>query len=169
MGAIPFTELVGCRLPLQLASLGGPVGTPALAAAVSEAGGLGMIPNPAAADVAELVGRARAATDGPLGGGVLVPFLDRDAIQAAAAAADVVEFFYGDPDPEVVALARSRGGVVGWQVGSAQEAAAAERGGCAYVAVQGAEAGGHVRGTQRLHEVLAEALPEVGVPIVAAG
>jgi len=44
-----FTDLVGCRLPLQLASLGGPVGTPALAAAVSEAGGLGMIPNPSSA------------------------------------------------------------------------------------------------------------------------
>ncbi len=38
-----FTELVGCRLPFQLAVLGG-VGTVALAQAVEEAGGLGMVP-----------------------------------------------------------------------------------------------------------------------------
>jgi NAD(P)H-dependent flavin oxidoreductase YrpB (nitropropane dioxygenase family) len=41
-----FTGLVGCRLPIQLASLGGPIGTQELAGAVSNAGGLGMIPNP---------------------------------------------------------------------------------------------------------------------------
>jgi NAD(P)H-dependent flavin oxidoreductase YrpB (nitropropane dioxygenase family) len=36
-----FTELVGCRLPFQLAALGG-VGTLAVARAVESAGGLGM-------------------------------------------------------------------------------------------------------------------------------
>jgi NAD(P)H-dependent flavin oxidoreductase YrpB (nitropropane dioxygenase family) len=56
-----FVDLVGCRLPIQLASMGGPVGTPELAAAVSEAGGLGMIPSPASAPEAqELVEQARA-------------------------------------------------------------------------------------------------------------
>jgi len=38
-----FTRLVGCRLPFQLAALGG-VGTTELAAAVSAGGGLGMVP-----------------------------------------------------------------------------------------------------------------------------
>ena len=38
-----FTHLVGCRLPFQLAVLGG-VGTTELAAAVSAGGGLGMVP-----------------------------------------------------------------------------------------------------------------------------
>ncbi len=37
----PFTKLVGCRAPIQLAVMGGGTGTPELAAAVSEAGGLG--------------------------------------------------------------------------------------------------------------------------------
>jgi NAD(P)H-dependent flavin oxidoreductase YrpB (nitropropane dioxygenase family) len=46
-----FTDLVGCRLPVRLASLGGPIGTPALAAAVSDAGGHGTIPNPSADEV----------------------------------------------------------------------------------------------------------------------
>jgi NAD(P)H-dependent flavin oxidoreductase YrpB (nitropropane dioxygenase family) len=38
-----FTRLVGCRLPFQLAVLGG-VGTTELAAAVAMGGALGMVP-----------------------------------------------------------------------------------------------------------------------------
>jgi hypothetical protein len=54
-----FSDLVGSWLPLQLASLGGPVGTLELAAAVSAAVGLGMIPNPSSAgEVERLVSRA---------------------------------------------------------------------------------------------------------------
>jgi nitronate monooxygenase len=165
-----FTELVGCRLPLQLASLGGPIGTPALAAAVSEAGGLGTIPNPSsAAEVEETVEAARALTNRPIAVGFLMPFVSREAVEAAAASAEVVEFFYGDPDRELVALARSGGAVVGWQTGSAAEAAAAEAAGCGYVVIQGVEAGGHVRGTQRLDDALAQTLAAVEVPVVAAG
>src|SRR5215470_10576474 len=37
-----FTELVGCEVPIQLASMPG-IGTPEMVAAVSNAGGLGMI------------------------------------------------------------------------------------------------------------------------------
>ncbi|MFL5780661.1 MAG: NAD(P)H-dependent flavin oxidoreductase [Thermoleophilaceae bacterium] len=165
-----FTDMVGCRLPLQLASLGGPIGTPALAAAVSEAGGLGTIPNPAsAADVDERVSAARAATSNPIGVGFLIPFVARDAVEAAATAAEVVEFFYGDPDRDLVQLAGARGARVSWQVGSAGEARAATDAGCDFVIVQGTEAGGHVRGRQRLDELLAQTLEQVDVPVVAAG
>ena len=38
-----FTELVGCRHPVQLAGMGGAVGGSALALAVQEGGGLGMV------------------------------------------------------------------------------------------------------------------------------
>ena len=165
-----FTELVGCQLPIQLASLGGPVGTPELATAVSEAGGLGMIPNPiSAADVEHQVAAVRAVTAQPVGVGFLVPFLTREAVMAAAASANVVEFFYGDPTRELAGLAGDRGAIVGWQVGSAAEAAAAVEAGCDYVAVQGREAGGHVRGTDPLDDVLAATLDRVEVPVVAAG
>jgi nitronate monooxygenase len=165
-----FTELVGCRVPVQLASLGGPIGTPALAAAVSEAGGLGTIPNPSsAAEVGQAVDAARALTSQPIAVGFLIPFLSRDAVAAAAVSAEVVEFFYGDPDPELVALARSDGAVVGWQAGSAAECEAAEAAGCSFVVIQGVEAGGHVRGTQRLDDALEQTLAAVDVPVVAAG
>src|SRR3954452_5307523 len=164
-----FTDLVGCRLPVQLASLGGPIGTPALAAAVSDAGGLGTIPNPSADEVEAKLQSARALTNQPLAVGFLLPFLSREALDAAARSADVVEFFYGDPDPALVELARAHGAIVGWQAGSAAECQAAVAAGCDFVTIQGIEAGGHVRGTQRLDEALAETLAVVDVPVVAAG
>jgi nitronate monooxygenase len=165
-----FTDLVGCRLPVQLAPLGGPVGTPALAAAVSEAGGLGMIPNPpSAAAVERRMAEARVLTAQPIGFGFLMPFVAREAVEAAASEAEVVEFFYGDPDPDLVRIARAHGARAGWQVGSAAEALAAVQAGCDFVVAQGIEAGGHVRGTQPLDDVLAETLAAVAVPIVAAG
>ena len=137
---------------------------------MSRAGGLGMIPNPtSAAEVVELLGRARALTDGSVGVGFLVPFLRRDAVEAAALHADVVEFFYGDPDLDLVRIASGGDAVVGWQVGSAAEAVAAIRAGCRFVVVQGVEAGGHIRGTEALDQVLAETLARVEVPVVAAG
>ena len=165
-----FIDLVGCRLPIQSASLGGPISTPALAAAVSEAGGLGMIANPASgAEVRQLVEDARALTTHPLGIGFLIPFVGREALEAAAASVEVIEFFYGDPEPELVALARAHGALAAWQTGSGAEARAAQEAGCDFVIAQGIEAGGHVRGTQRLDDVLSETLASVHVPVVAAG
>jgi nitronate monooxygenase len=168
--ASSFTDLVGCRVPIQAASLGGPISTPPLAAAVSEAGGLGMIANPSSADeVRELVQAARARTGQPIGIGFLMPFVVAEAVEAAGALVEVVEFFYGAPDQELVRLARSNGAVAGWQTGSAAEARAAEEVGCDYVVAQGIEAGGHVRGTQPLDDILAETLAVVDVPVLAAG
>ena len=46
-------------------------------------------------------------------------------MEAATGRARVVEFFYGDPDTSLVALAYGGGALVSWQVGSASEARAA--------------------------------------------
>jgi nitronate monooxygenase len=129
-----------------------------------------MIPNPSSAvEVERVLTIARGLTTGPLGVGFLVPFVVREAVDAAAESADVVEFFYGDPTAELVRLAGARGARVGWQVGSAEEAAGAVDAGCEYVVVQGIEAGGHVRGTRPLDDVLADTLVRVDVPVVATG
>src|SRR2546423_5055124 len=105
-----FIDLVGCRMPIQAASLGGPISTPPLAAAVSDAGGLGMIANPSsAAEVQQVVQEARARTDQPIGIGFLIPFVVPEAVEAAGAAVEVVEFFYGDPDRDLVRLAHGTG------------------------------------------------------------
>jgi nitronate monooxygenase len=152
-----FTGLAGCAYPVQLATLGGGVGGPDLAAAVRDAGGLGMVA------AGEPVPR-------DCGVGFLAPFVDspRDVAEAARHSR-IVEFFYGPPDPALVGCAHDGGALVGWQVGSAGEAAAAQAAGCDYVIAQGIEAGGHVRGKQPLDLVLADVLARVSVPVVAAG
>ena len=152
-----FTSLVGCTVPVQLAAMGG-IGTTELAAAVAGAGGLGMVP----------AGTQPAAE--PCGVNFLMPFSPSlDDITAAAGQRQVVEFFYADPRADVVSAAHGAGAVAGWQVGSVAEAVAAEKAGCDYVVAQGTEAGGHVRGSQRLDDLLAQVLSSVRIPVVAAG
>ena len=166
-----FTELVGCRLPIQQAGMGG-VSTPELAAAVAGEGGLGMIGAaglPPAAVVDQLAAATAAGHDGRVGVSFLVPFLDLAAFDAAAPRARVVECFYGDPDPGLVARAHAAGALAAWQVGSRDEAVAAADAGCDLVVVQGVEAGGHVRGREPLLTLLASIRPAVEAPIVAAG
>ena len=157
MSTSRFMRLVGSSVPVQLAAMGG-VGTTELAAAVAGAGGLGMVP-----------AGTQPAT-GPCGVNFLMPFgPSLDDIAAAAGRCRLVEFFYADPRADVVAAAHGAGAVAGWQVGSVVEAVAAEKAGCDYIVAQGTEAGGHVRGSQSLDDLLAQVLSSVRIPVVAAG
>lgn len=163
-----LADLVGCRLPIQLAPMGAVV-TAQLAAAVGRAGGLGTVPGRTPDEIDLITRDVRAATDGPVGIGILADWADRELIEQAARAGDVVDFFWGEPQREMVEVAAAHGAVVGWQVGSTAEAVAAARAGCDYVAVQGVEAGGHLRGDVPLDRLFAETLAAVDVPVVAAG
>ena len=155
-----FTSLVGCRLPFQLAALGG-VGTTELAAVVTRAGGLGMVPFGVAPPDRDL---------GTSGVGFLMPYLpEPDDIARAAVGARVIEFFEGEPDADLVEIGHQAGALVSWQVGSANEGRRAEEAGCDFVVAQGIEAGGHVRGHTPLDQLLTEMLAALGVPVVAAG
>jgi nitronate monooxygenase len=152
-----FTELVGCELPFQLAAMGG-VGTAELATAVISAGGLGM------------VNRQTNPVAGACGKNFPMPFIpELDQVRHDAAASRVIEFFYGDPLPDLVTAVQEGGAVAAWQVGSVAEAVAAVEAGCDFIVAQGTEAGGHVRGTLSLDELLPQVLAAVRVPVVAAG
>src|SRR3989441_10096893 len=177
-----FTELLGCTVPLQQAGMG-KIASPALAAAVVEAGGLGMVSGIASAPpeyVAKILDGLRRSTSGAFGANFIVAGardetsgkLDADflkVLEVAASRAPVVEFFYENPDVELVEIAHAGGALVSWQVGSGPEAVAAERTGCDLIVAQGTEAGGHVRGEIGLLALLSEVLPAVKVPVVAAG
>ena len=145
----------------------GRVANPALAAAVAEAGGLGMLalsrhsPEAASRDIADVQSR----TAHPVGVTLLVEFLEEPLLRAVAERVRVVELFWGWPDPALVPTDN----IVGWQVGSADEAKAAVDAGCRFVVAQGVEAGGHVRGTTPLAELVPLVRAAVDVPIVAAG
>ena len=117
-----------------------------------------------------MVPASQSPASGACGLNFLMPFAPSfEAMHEAATTARVVEFFFGDPDRRVVEAAHRGGALVGWQVGSAEEASAAENVGCDYIVAQGTEAGGHVRGILPLADVLAAVLAAVRLPVVGAG
>jgi NAD(P)H-dependent flavin oxidoreductase YrpB (nitropropane dioxygenase family) len=165
-----FTELIGCRVPVQLAPMGG-MCTPELSAAVANGGGVGMLSLPltSPAEVAAALDAVDCQTAGPVGVSFLVPFLDPECLAVAAGRAPLIDFFYGDPDPTLVAAGRAHGALVSWQVASVAEARAAVEAGCDVVVAQGIEAGGRHRGSLPLAELLAGVVAAVRVPVLAAG
>jgi nitronate monooxygenase len=183
MIATRFTELVGCVVPIQQAGMGA-AAPPELAAAVSQAGALGMLGTAraglTAATLADLLEQVRLLTDKPFGVNFIVapiflsgtstrPPLDLKCIEIAARAAKVVEFFYGEPERRLVEMVHAGGALACWQVGSREEAVAAARAGCDFVVAQGVEAGGHVRGTIPTMTLLSEVIAAVDMPVLAAG
>jgi nitronate monooxygenase len=156
-------ERLGVELPVVQAGMGGGISRHELAAAVSDAGGLGTIAVNGAAAIRRELAAARALTGRPLAVNVLLPFARRDWLEAAAEA-DVVVTFWGKPR-------RRTGGVWLHQCGSVGEAQRAQAAGADGVIVQGVEAGGHVRGGTpglRLLEEARRGLPS-GYPVLLAG
>jgi NAD(P)H-dependent flavin oxidoreductase YrpB (nitropropane dioxygenase family) len=157
-------DRLGVTAPVVQAGMGGGISRHELAAAVSEAGGLGTIAVNGAAAIARELRAARALTGRPLAVNLLLPFARRDWF-AAAAQADVVVTFWGKPR-------RRTPGVWLHQCGSVGEARAAAAAGADGLIVQGVEAGGHVRGRLPAHELLARvrgALGSSAPPLLLAG
>ena len=153
----------GVELPIVQAGMGGGVAGAELAAAVSEAGGLGTIGFMGAAQMRDEIARARTLTARPVAANLLLPFARR-AHWEAVADADIVTTFWGRPKRR---LPRT------WihQCGSVEESRAAHAAGADGVICQGVEAGGHVRGKTaalELLEVTRAALPD-GFPVLLAG
>jgi nitronate monooxygenase len=160
---VSLLEDLGVELPVVQAGMGGGLSRHELAAAVSEAGGLGTIAVNGGAAIRRELAAARALTGKPLAVNLLLPFARRDWF-AAAAEADVVVTFWGRPRRRVA-------GVWMHQCGSVAEARAARAAGADAVIVQGVEAGGHVRGTAPALDLLEQAraaLP-AGYPLLLAG
>ena len=156
-------ERLGVAAPVVQAGMGGGLSRHELAAAVSEAGGLGTIAVNGAAAIERELAAARALTGRPIAVNVLLPFARRDWF-AAAGKADVVVTFWGKPR-------RRTPGTWLHQCGSVAEARAAHAAGADAAIVQGVEAGGHVRGGVPALELLGrvkEALPS-GYPLLLAG
>lgn len=167
----PLCDLAGIEAPVVLAPMGGAV-TPTLAAAVSNAGGLGMLPltwTPSD-QIAGVVDETRGRTRLPFGVNLGLAWDQRERL-AAVLAADVpiVSFFWGDAS-EVIGEARAAGVIVFVTVGAAEEARAAAAAGADVVVAQGWEAGGHVWGTVSTLALVPRVVDAVApLPVVAAG
>jgi nitronate monooxygenase len=167
-----FSELFGIEYPIVSAGMGG-VASAELAAAVSEAGGLGTIglvgfsPNA----IHREIERARRLTKRPLAVNLLVPFLRPGVIeQLVEEPIQAITFFWGEPD-ESLARLRHAGIKIIWQCGSLDDVRAAIRAEADVIMAQGVEAGGHVRGTVTTFAFVPEVRDMIGpdMPLLAAG
>jgi NAD(P)H-dependent flavin oxidoreductase YrpB (nitropropane dioxygenase family) len=167
----PFTGLVGIDAPIIQAPIGGLV-TPQLAAAVSNAGALGMLnltwTDPEA--IERHISEMRTLTDRPFGVNLILKWPQAERLRACLdAGARIFSFFWGDPSPHVDAI-HSADGLVLTTVGSAEEARRMVRSGVDVVVAQGWEAGGHVWGEVATMPLVPAVVDAVApVPVVAAG
>jgi NAD(P)H-dependent flavin oxidoreductase YrpB (nitropropane dioxygenase family) len=170
----PICDLLGIEYPIVSAGMGG-VALAELAAAVSEAGGLGTLGLAAFGREAIIseIAAARARTQKPLAANILIPFLRPGIVEAIAATGiSALTFFWGDARDHraEIAIAHRAGIKVIWQCGSVDEARWARAAGVDIVMAQGFEAGGHVRGTTTSLVLIPELRDAIGdLPLLAAG
>jgi nitronate monooxygenase/enoyl-[acyl-carrier protein] reductase II len=175
----PFCRRLGVEHPIWSVGMGMAAG-PELAAAVSNAGGLGVVGTQGESGdgTRRLVARTRELTGRPFGVNLVIAGEDDEQERArllevvGAAVAErvaAVVLFWGDPAPSV-RLARGSGVSVVLQVGSVAEAEAAAAAGVDAVIAQGIEAGGHLRGVTSIWELLPATVAALApLPVLAAG
>jgi nitronate monooxygenase len=171
MRATRFTDLVGCRVPVQLAPMGG-VGTSDLIRAVVDAGAMGMVTFPLQPPDAVARQLDALADVSPFGVNVLVPLMsDPAVVTIAAERGRLVDFYHASPDPKLVERAKTHGVAVAWQVGSVDDARKAVDVGVDLLVARGIEGGGRLHGGRPLWPLLFDVLDAVGadVPVLAAG
>jgi len=177
----PLCDALGIELPILSVGFGAAAG-PELVAAVSNAGGFGVL-GASGMNPDEIIGRIRRTrqlTNRPFGINFIIAELESDSEEdraflreevaaAAGERVDAVVLFWGDAAP-YVEPAHRHGVKVLLQVGSAGEALAAAAAGVDAVIAQGVEAGGHVRGTTSIWALLPATVEAVKpLPVIASG
>jgi nitronate monooxygenase len=157
-----LTRELGLRHPFVSAGMGF-IAHPALAAAVTNAGGLGVLgasPDPAPS-LPVMAAELRSLTSGPWGVDLICamtglgPACTDEHIEACVSLQVPLVVFHHDPPSRAWVDRLDAAGIPVWmQVSSPELAAAAAELGVAGLVVQGAEAGGHSRATTPLHVLL---------------
>jgi enoyl-[acyl-carrier protein] reductase II len=166
----PLCDLLGIRHPIIQGGMAW-VATPELAAAVSNAGGLGIVGAGSAPPdvVRRMVRRTRELTDRPFGANV--PLFTAEAAQSLQVFAEekvaVVTTGGGNPGPYLERL-RQAGIRVIPVVASVALARRVARQGVDAIIAEGMEAGGHV-GDVATMPLIPQVVDAVSVPVVAAG
>src|SRR4029077_14636601 len=165
-------DLLGIEFPILSAPMGNDLSGPELVAAISNAGGLGIMqaqfhPPPL---LRQAIHRVRQLTDKPFGVNFLLHFpCDEGVTVCVEERVPVVSFFWGDP-ASYVARVHAVGGKVCHQVGSVVAAQDAARVGVDVIIAQGVEAGGHVVGEATTMALVPPVVDAVApTPVVAAG
>jgi nitronate monooxygenase len=171
MLSTPLCHLLGIDVPIIQAPIGSAT-TPALAAAVSNAGGLGMLAVTwlGLDELRHALRATRRLTDRPFGVNLVLqwPPDERLALCLEEGVA-VVSFFWGDPTP-YIARVHAAGALALHTIAQAAEARGAVAAGVDVVVAQGWEAGGHVWGQVAAFPLVPRVVDAVApTPVVAAG
>jgi NAD(P)H-dependent flavin oxidoreductase YrpB (nitropropane dioxygenase family) len=164
-------DLLGIEYPIFAAPMGFVTG-PELAAAVSNAGGFGILPfsgNPPIA-LRQRIRHLRSLTDKPFGVNLLQHYPIEEHVKICLEErVSVISFFWGDPSL-YIQTAHDEGIKIINQVGSVDEAIKSSRAGVDIIIAQGVEAGGHIAGEVATISLVPRVVDSVSpVPVVAAG
>src|ERR1051325_515813 len=163
---------LGIEHPIIAAPMGPDLSGPELVAAVSNAGGLGILqaqlhPPPL---FQKQIERVRELTSKPFGVNLILQFPCDELLDIALnERVPIISFFWGDPAPYLERV-RARGAKVFHQVGSVADAQKSARAGVDVIIAQGVEAGGHVAGEVSTIALVPRVVDVVAPrPVVAAG
>jgi len=165
-------SLLGIRYPIIQGAMQG-AGGPRLVAAVSNAGGLGVLPTfgGTAKQLGEDIKRTRALTDRPFAVNITpigADFLLSRARIVIESGVRVVTTGRGDPGTPIVGMLKEAGIIVLPVVPSVAHALRVEAEGADAIIASGTEAGGHVGSVATL-PLIPQVVDAVRVPVVAAG
>jgi NAD(P)H-dependent flavin oxidoreductase YrpB (nitropropane dioxygenase family) len=165
-----LTGLLGIRYPVVQAAMGY-VSGPRLAAAVSDAGGLGLIAS-ATMSLAELekaIEETAGQTAGPFGVNLRADAPDAaERVRLIVTGRVPVASFAQAPKPELIAALKDAGVVTIASVGARRHAEKAAGWGVDAVIATGAEGGGHV-GAVPTSLLVPQVAAAVDIPVIAAG
>ena len=165
-------KLLGIQLPIFSAPMGPDLAGPELVAAVSSAGGFGLMQSQFSPPehLREQIRRVRRATDKPFGVNFILALPHDEGLNVCLEEhVPVVSFFWGDP-ARYVERVHAAGSKIFLQVGSVEGARRAAAAGVDVIIAQGTEAGGHVEGETATMVLVPRIVDAVApVPVVAAG
>ncbi|PNE02128.1 2-nitropropane dioxygenase [Alcanivorax sp. MD8A] len=168
--ALSRLHSLGVRVPVMQAGMTSASG-PALAGAVSAAGGIGTLGLHDVSVWEGMIERTRARAEGnPISVNLLLPYTRAKHMEVVIRQqVPIVTLFWGDGTREIRTL-KQHGVFVFQQVGAVSEARKAIDAGVDGIIVQGIEAGGHVRAEERLEALLPEVAELAStLPVFAAG
>lgn len=166
-----FTREFGLDVPIVQGPMGG-AANHELVAAVSNAGGLGVLPlwTLSPDEIPDEVRETRRRTSRNFAANFRADLIQVDQIRIAIdSGVSIIHLFWGDPSASMGPV-REAGARMICTVSDAESARAALDAGAGALIAQGVEAGGHVLSELPLRELLDTVIPMAGgVPVIAAG
>lgn len=166
-----LAKLLNIKYPIIQAPVGS-ASCPELVAAVSNAGGLGMLALSwrSVDEVRQVICQTKQLTNKPFGVNLVLQWNQEERLKVCIEEGiEIISFFWGDPSPYIEQI-HQVGALVMQTVGNSKEAKQAAELGVDIIVAQGWESGGHVWGNVATLPLLPAVVDAVSpLPVIAAG